>query len=472
MAPTAPSCDISPRPADSFRRWGIFGAILIVAAAAAVYASSFDGVFVLDDNHAIVRNMQIRRLWPIGPVLRSARPVLFLSLALNYRMGGLDPWGYHATNLAVHAAAALALYGVGRRTLRRPRIRRRLGGAAMPAALAIALIWTVHPLHTGSVTYVIQRAESMMGMFYLLTLYCAARGVSARRPKAWFALAVLCCGLGMGVKEVAVTAPLMVLAWDRIFTGRPFRKILRRRWGLYAALAGTWGVVLVRLTARGAPKSAGFATSDWTPVSYALTQLGVIVRYLALSLLPAGQCLDPAVEPARTFARIALPGAVVAALLAATVWALWRRPAWGFAGLWFFLILAPTSSVMPIADAMFEHRMYLSLAAVVSVVVAGSVLIAGRLARATVSRPALQAIGWAGVVAAAAALGVLSTRRNGLYHDDLAMYRDVVTKAPGNARAHRNLGVALDRRGRTAEAMAHFREAVRILPDCPYSRNN
>jgi len=461
--------DNASRNSDSFRRWGLVGAPAIVLAVAAVYANSFAGVFVLDDNHAIVRNMDIRRLTPVGPVLRSPRPVLSLSLALNYRAGGLNLWGYHAANLAIHVVAALALYGVLRRTFRRRRVRRRLGGAAMPAALAIALIWAVHPLQTGAVTYVIQRAESMMGMFFLLTLYCAIRGMSARTPVGWFAAAALCCALAMGAKEVAVVAPLIVLAWDRVFRGRSLGAILRRRRLLYVLLAAAWVVILVRLTMRPGPDSAGFASTRWTPVSYALTQPGVILRYLGLAFVPVGQCLDYAVGPARGFGQIVPPAVAVAAIVAATVWALRRRPAWGFAGLWLGLILAPTSSVMPISDAMFEHRMYLPLAAVVSVTVVAAVLLARRVAPAWRGRGV---VGMAAAVAVTAVLGVASVRRNALYHDELAMYRDVVAKAPHNARAHRNLGVALDRRGRTAEGLVHLAEAVRLQPDSPYALNN
>jgi len=195
----------------------------------------------------------------------------------------------------------------------------------------------------------------------------------------------------------------------------------------------------------------------------------VILRYLRLSFVPVGQCLDYAVEPARSVGRIAPPAAALLAMVAATVWALRRRSAWGFAGLWLLLILAPTSSVMPIADAMFEHRMYLPLAAVVSAAVAGAVLL-GR--RAGPGRRERAIAGMATALAVTAVLGVTSARRNALYHDELAMYFDVVAKAPHNARAHRNLGVALDHRGRTAEGMVHLAEAVRILPNCPYTLNN
>ena len=175
----------------------------------------------------------------------SGRPVLNLSLALNYAVSGCDVRGYHVTNLAIHLAAALLLFGIVRRTL--PRFRGCGGGQqlarlqlATPLALAIALLWAVHPLQTESVTYIVQRAESLMGLFYLLTLYCFLRGAGSARAIFWYAGSVLACLLGMATKEVMVSAPLVVLLYDRTFLAGSFREAWRRRWAYYLALAATW----------------------------------------------------------------------------------------------------------------------------------------------------------------------------------------------------------------------------------------
>ena len=142
------------------------------------------------------------------------RPVLNLSLALNYLMGGTAAWGYHLVNLLIHLCAGLVLYGILRRTFR---------GFDLPAA-AVALLWTAHPIQTEAVTYIVQRAESLMGLFYFLTLYCFIRyGEGSRR---WAVLSVLACFLGMGTKEVMVSAPLVVL-----FTTAPLSAARWRRPG-------------------------------------------------------------------------------------------------------------------------------------------------------------------------------------------------------------------------------------------------
>jgi len=461
-----------PAEGTTRRRHVLAAAALIVVIGAAVYFNSFRGVFVLDDHFNITRSRLIRSLWPIWKVLKGNRPLVNLSVAINYRLGGLRPWGYHAFNLSVHIIAALALFGVVRRTLVSERLGRRFGPAALPLAAAAALIWMVHPLQTGSVTYVIQRAESMMGMFYLLALYCAVRGFSAANSRPWYAAAVLFCALGMGTKEVMVTAPLVILLYDRVFAGASFRAMLRRRWGLYAGLAATWGVIVFRLVLVPPVSTAGFNAPLPGVGEYAATQFGVILHYLKLSVWPSGLCLDPAWPPAKTVGEVLLPAIPVTALLVGTGLALWRRPALGFLGLWFFLILAPTSSFMPIADRMFEHRMYLPLAAVVVLFVVGAYELVERFGARRVPRELGRQLLIALGVVLVATLGVLTVRRNRLYHDDAEMYADVVEKAPQNARGHRNLGVALTERDRAAEGIPHLEAAVRLQPESPEGHNN
>ena len=233
-------------------------AALLVLAGAWAYAPSFSGVLLLDDISAIAWNPSTRTLWPPAESLSpppgttvSGRPVANWTFALNYALApsdvrdvfapasGRDPagttarflrnvWGYHFLNLLIHLAAALALFGVMRRTLLSPRLRPRFEAAATWLAFVAALVWLVHPLQTQSVTYVVQRVESLMGLFYLLTLYCAMRGFASQPRWPWHAAGVIFCALGMGTKEVTVTAPLIVLLYDRIFVAGSFRRALRQ----------------------------------------------------------------------------------------------------------------------------------------------------------------------------------------------------------------------------------------------------
>ncbi len=459
----------------------MLAAAVLVLAAMAAYHNSYGGAFVFDDNLWIVENPSIRQLWPIWQVLwpRDAgmvggRPVVSLTLAVNYALGGTDVWGYHAVNLAIHILAALALFGVTRRTLISPRLQERFGAAATPLALMVATLWTVHPLQTEAVTYVIQRTEALVGLFYLLTLYCVIRGATSGKATLWYVAATAACLVGMATKEVMATAPVIVLLYDRTFLAGTFREALRRRYGLYLALAATWSVVAGLLISTGFHGgTTGFELHKFTWWSYLLTQPGVIVHYLRLAFWPAGLCLEYGWPAARTAGDIALPGILVLSLLGLTVWALVKRPVWGFLGTWFFVILAPSSSVVPIQDAAFEHRMYLSLAAIVAGVVAGGWLAGQRLVRrGLISPSAMQIAGGSLAVFAVFTLAYLTVSRNEDYRSDLAIWQDTVDKAPNNERARVFLGLALSSRGGVDEAMTQFKRALQINPDYVFAYVN
>ena len=211
----------------------VFQMVLAVASIVIVgiwaYQTSFQGALLFDDGPLISDNRRIRTLWPITPLLSATtRPVVEVSLALNYALSGKQLWSYHAVNLALHVLVALLFFGLVRRTLEFSRYRPGVGEASWGAALSCALVWVAHPLNTQSVTYMIQRAEVLMGLCYLLTLYALARGHSAAAPQGWYAIGVLSCALGMGSKPIMVTAPLMALLYDRIFLAGSVRQALRR----------------------------------------------------------------------------------------------------------------------------------------------------------------------------------------------------------------------------------------------------
>jgi len=500
-------------PSASWRTSILAGGVIVLAGAAA-YHNSFGGVFVYDDITSIVENETIRQLWPIERVLSpprsgetvGGRPLLNLSLAINYALGGLNVWGYHAVNLAIHIMAALLMFGILRRTFMMPALRDRFGKAATALALLSALVWVVHPLQTESVTYIIQRAESLGGFFYLLTLYCVIRGTGAGtipffaaqnltlpvavvrekgdcppsppRPYAWvwYVGAVLACLLGTACKETLVTAPLVVLLYDRTFLAGSFREALRRRRGLYGGLAATWGLLAYLVLSTGLiSRQAELGSPD--PFSYACSQPAAILQYLRLCVWPSRLCISYEWPVASTLWEI-LPAAIaVGLLLAAIVWGLACRKAWGFPGAWFFLILAPTSSILPLNQLANEHRMYLSLAGVAVLVVPGAFALGDRwLPRPQKTGYGSAALRWATPVAILlAVLAILTWQtalRNSLYQSSVALWQDTLDKRPNNPVAHNNLGFALGSTGRTAQALEHFTEALRLNPDLPDAHNN
>ena len=435
---TGPVEPLAPRP------W--HAAALLLLAGLAAYANCFTKAFVFDDMPWIVGNTLLAHPWAyLCSQAMQSRPLISLSLLLNYQLGGLDPFGWHLLNLAVHLGAAVALFGIVRRTLLplRP-------ADADAVALGAALLWLLHPLQTQSVTYVIQRCESMMGLFFLLAVYCAVRGLSSPRPRLWHAGAIMSAFASMTCKEVAPAIPLVVLAYDWVFVPGRFRPTLARRWGLYLGLfAATWGVYgALSLLPSSGGDSAGFAFKGISPRQYLFTQPGVILHYLRLSGWPTGQALDYIDWPLAREAGDWLPqGLAIVALLGATAWALWQRWWPGFLGAWFFCILGPTSSIVPIADVAFEHRMYLPLAALAVPAALAAFALLGRG-------------GWVAVGIMAASLGLLTFARNEDYRTPEALHADNLRKRPGNDRVGANLAVFLKDRGEDEEALRLLDDAL------------
>jgi protein O-mannosyl-transferase len=445
--------------------------LLVVAAGLLVYYNSFEGPFIFDDVASIPQNPTIRHLWPIWQPLSSlhrrwttveGRPIVNLSLAINYALGGLDVRGYHALNLGVHILAGLALLGVARRTLLQPRLRERFGAAANELAMATAVIWTVHPLQTEAVTYIIQRAESIVGLFYLLTLYCFVRGAESRRPRAWYGLCLGACALGMATKETMVFAPVLVMLYDRAFVSGSLRESWRRHRPLYIGLAGTWillgYLVLFAGSFSGAVALARSGGITWW--EYLLTEPGVILHYLRLAAWPDSLCFDYFGWPiARTWLSILPPAVVMAILLGATAWAWRTNSVWGVLGAWFFLILAPSSSFIPLDSPAYEHRMHLPLAAVIVAAVIGIHALLGRRSMVV-------------FLAMAVGLGFLTTRRNEDYRSELSIWADTVLKRPQNPRAHNNLGETLSLAGRLGDAIWQYQQALQLDPQYAIAHNN
>lgn len=450
---------------------------IIAAAALAAYGNSFFGAFVFDDDKSITENQSLRHLStalfpPIHGETVTGRPVLNATLAINYAVSGAQVWSYHVGNWMIHVAVALLLFGIVRRTFLLPAMRRRWRSSATPLAFIAALLWVVHPLTTESVTYVVQRAESLMGLFYLLTLYCVIRGARSIRSIPWYSAAFAACLLGMASKEVMASAPLIVLFYDRAFLAGSFREAWRRRYGLYLALASTW-ILLGWLILTGAVAAGiGVGVSWW---AYFCTQFGAIVHYLRLCLWPSPLLFDYGGHLAEGFWEIVPYGIATVSLGLATAVALWRWPKVGFLGLCFFAILAPSSSVVPAcaSQTLAEHRMYLPLAAVVvCAVIVGFLAWEWFIRREMFPQQASRALA-AGVAAlAAVSLGILTFERNDDYRTAVSIWSDTIAKSPRNPRAHNNCGKALTEQGRIDEGAAYYRKALEIDPDYADAHNN
>ena len=475
------------------------GAGLIVLAGLIAYSNGLSTPFLFDDETGIVTNQQIRQVWPLDDALSppaetpvARRPLVNLTLAINYAFSGLQPRGYHVTNLLIHLLAALTLFGIVRRTLTGPKfihLRQGSGGQAalplgrgahagkpvselraslarhsLPIAWASALIWTVHPLNSELIEYIVQRTESLMALFYLLTLYCAIRAFeSGRRGGKWRVAAVLSCAAGMACKESMVTAPIVVALYDRVFLFESFGEAIQKRRPLYIGLAATW-VVVAALLASGGRTSVGFSsgTSAWT---YLLNQADVVAHYLKLVVWPRALVLDYGVPQPLMWQDVIAPASLLLVLLVVVIAALVYVPELGFPGACVFIILAPTSSIVPIATEVgAERRMYLPLAGLVVLAVVALYVLVQRIIGER--RAAVVSMVVAVALASVATAGTIARTRE--YSSRLELARTIVERRP-TGRAHFLLGSELIAAQREQEAISEFRASAREYPPAHFA---
>jgi tetratricopeptide (TPR) repeat protein len=471
--------------------------LAILMAGARVYANSLRGPFIFDDLPSIVDNPTIRSLSNIWQVLSpphggetvGGRPILNLSFALNYAWTGSQVWSWHAVNIAIHVLTALCLFGIIRRTLALSVPPEQQERHATWPALAVALIWTVHPLATESVTYIVQRAESLAGLFLMLTLYCSIRAATALIPVVqgrlmdcppegetpapqlrtatgvvWQIAAVMACLIGMATKEVMVVAPVLIVLYDWAFLGQTLAKTIKARHRFYAALASTWvllGILILGSTTRGGSAGFGQGISCW---DYLRTQFGFIVLYLKLCFWPRPLVLDYGDQIAPASLAFIPAAGVVLLLAVLTLAALCfkRYRPFGFLGACFFCILAPSSSIVPVVTQTgAEHRMYLPLAAVIALAVIGGGQLWNRVS--TKWQPLWQTVPPIAVLALAVlALGSLTLRRNADYRTEASIWTDTAAKCPDNWRVFYCLGCMHYFSGDPANAVEAYNRSVAL----------
>jgi tetratricopeptide (TPR) repeat protein len=471
------------------------GALVPLAAIAllgiAAYSNALGGAFVFDDTTLIRDHAALRGLGRVASLeglrLFPHRWFAFLTFALNLRLLGASPWGFHAVNVAIHLASAALVWALVVLAFRTPRVA---GSALAPHARAVAFVaaalFVAHPIQTQAVTYVVQRMTSLATLLYLGAVVTwlrwrldrAAGGAGgALRFAAVLALALL----AMKTKEIAFTLPFAILLAELAFFETSRADLVR----LVPVLA-TAAVVPATYLWTGAPLSGSLsAVSALAPgqappgrLDYLATQLAVIVTYLFLILLPIGQNLDHDYPIHRSFLDPeVLSGAAVLlplAALAAWLWVRTRRgaarpldpaarlAAFGIA--WWFLALSVESSVFPIVDVINEHRVYLPSAGLLAAAAVGIALLA--LRRWEPSIAARRAV--AAVAVLAIVLGGATFARNRVWATDVSLWTDAARKSPGKSRPWLNLGTALRDDGRPEPAIAALRRGLELEPGSVY----
>jgi len=478
-------------------------ALVLLVAGVLAYANSFRGVYLYDDLSSVADNVHTARLWPITEALSvplwntgstfDGRPVLSLTFALNRALLGHAPWSYHVGNLLVHILNGVLLFAIVRRTIRgqgsgvrgqggetdrrssRQGSRQSLGDpGATGVALVVALLWLVHPLNTSSVTYIVQRAESLLGFWILLMLYCAIRGFqsdtsdtsdksdkSDKSDRAWYGAAILSCVLGAASKEVMIVAPFLVAAYDHVFVQGSVRAKLRQRWVFYLLLfVLTWGMLAFLVVSTMKEKAEHLGALS--PLAYLLTQPAVILHYLRLAFWPHPLVMTYNWGPPEALGSLLLNAIPVIVLGVLSVYAMLRRHWMGFLGVAAFLVIGPSSSFLPTLETASEHRMYLPMLAVLVPVVLGGAAITGHRRR----------YGMPLVLVLAVVLGRLTFARNRDYHSAERLWGKNIRHEPDSWQAHINYAFAIEPVKRWGEAERHYRRAIAINPASYLAHNN
>lgn len=446
--------------------------MLLCLAIIAAYSGTLAVPFIFDDSGAILENHSIRDLGSLE-VLRPApdatgaagRPIVNLSLAVNYAIGGMDVRGYHIFNIVLHICVAHLLWAIVQQMIMFRRKRAEAIGKldAAPSAWCVflpALVWSVHPLLTESVTCVVQRSELIGSFFYLATIFLYFNSALYPANKIWPILTFISCLAGVFSKEFIATVPVVVWLADILCISGSLRGSWHMRRRLLLSLFATWlplAWVIGGNAQRGGSVGFGLGVTAW---QYAVTQCEAIGMYLKLSLLPHPLVLDYGTYLSGSAVKV-IPQFIVIVGLMVCAYRLWRsRPEFTLAIVAFFAILAPSSSFVPlVTQTMAEHRMYLPLA---TLACAAACCIPARRLRLVSMICPLLVLCYIG----------MTVTRNKQYLSENGIWLDTVKKMPDNARAHINLGSTFVDLGENELALFHYRRGSELDASDPVVNMN
>jgi tetratricopeptide (TPR) repeat protein len=442
-----------------------------------IYSSNLGGPFVFDDGSNINNNPAIRLTQLSWSGLKDAasksplsnRPLAYISFALNYYFHGYRTVGFRLVNILIHMSAGGFLFLFIKTTLGLPALQSRFGNSRWLPTIAV-LIWLIHPLHIQSVTYIVQRMNSMASMFYILAMLCYTRARLTQSPTIKWLLAAACLMSGilaLGTKETAATLPCFILLYEWFFFQDLSREWLKRHLPfLIGAFILLIGVSLIYLDGHPFERILSqYELRNFTLTQRVFTEFRVVILYLSLLIYPHPNRLNldydfplshSLIDPLTTLlALVAIIG-----LLAWSFWLAKKDRLLSFCLLWYFGNLVIESSIIGL-EIVFEHRTYLPSMMIILI----AAILADRYLRFKVLK----------IVTIFAIILVFSAwthERNTLWSNAVSLWSDVVEKSPQKARPHNNLGNALKRQGKIEEAIVHFNKALQINPGYAKAYNN
>jgi Tfp pilus assembly protein PilF len=474
--------------------------IIISIVGALIYSNTLTASFQFDDKLNIVDNPFIRNfnnLWPPS----GARWFGLLTFSLNYLAGGLNPVGYHVVNISIHILTALSVYLFVRLTFRTPYFKNFKGAVISDGglALACALLFIAHPIQTQAITYIVQRFASLATLLFLLSLNCyilARLSVKNNSSTSTgttylhnlksinlYITAIFFAVLSLKTKENAVTLPVIVVLYDVMFISSlsALLAAIRKQWRIAVSLTVAALAVLVFITNTYGLRAlfdTFKATNEISRYDYLITQFRVIVTYLRLLFVPIGQTIDHHYKVySNVFAPEIMASLALIALLMATAVYLYKTSGDGspylrlvsFGIFWFFITLSIESSIIPIIDVMFEHRLYLpGIGVILAVTAACACVLESTALNCRHSREFAATI----LVLTVIALSTATYARNKVWKNELTLWSDAIAKKPDNPRGYNMVGIYYQTNFRIYDAIGYFRKALEVDSSYAEARSN
>jgi tetratricopeptide (TPR) repeat protein len=465
----------------------ILGVLLVLLLGVVLYSHILNSPFVFDDSRAIKENESIKSFSHALGDVANTRYLTDLSFAINYTVGGLNPFGYHLANNIIHIINGLLVFYFVLLLFTTPFFKSKkkdLSHAYLPTAFFVSLIFLVHPIQTQAVTYIVQRSTSMATMFCLLSLifyitWRVQRNEKRGRLKIMFLylFSIIFAVCAMKTKEISFTLPVIIILSELLFftekSGRHGNPSLLRRLSYLLPLLLTMLIIPLSIMNFNAPIESiaqdldlhSRETVDISRKDYLFTQFPVIMTYLRLLMFPVNQNLDHAYPVYSSFFQLPvwLSFIVLSLILSLSLFLLYRTRVSdrssssfnihsrliAFGMLWFFITLSVESSVIPIRDVIVEHRLYLPSI--------GFVIAAVLFIQSFIPHKAIKIVVMCALIVS---LSVLTYSRNSVWKDPQTLWQDVIAKTPGSARAYNNLGVAYKNSGAFDKAIEQFEKSI------------
>lgn len=456
--------------------FNLLAIIILCALGAIVYLNSFDNAFQFDDYLSIVQNPAIKDIAAVKKIFNfwPTRFITYFSIALNYHFGQLDVVGYHLVNLLIHLGAGILTWWLVLMTFSTPAMRDdEIAKYAKTIAFFAGAIFIAHPIQTQAITYVVQRATSLAGFFYLLSLtfYVKARlsQEEEREAFAWkyyYSGSMLSAIIAMFTKEMTVTLPIMILLYEFYFLRTKKDIVLKQ---LIPFLCMLFIIPLTMFITKSVDfvemRRTSEIGSNIPSGSYLLTQFKVIITYFRLLFIPVNQNIDYDYPIAKNIMGLPILASIFVLLLIiiVAIKIFSRRRLISFAIFWFFLTLLPESSIISIRDVIAEHRLYLPVVGY-SIFLTSAIFYFFRNNGARVAIIAMSII--------VICYSVLTYARNFVWEDGIALWSDSIRKSPQKARPYSNRGFAYALENKFDQAIYDFTRAIQIDPNYSEAFNN